>query len=114
MRIFITCSIATLMAVQGSAQLSTFQCSYKVAAASTGKKAVTDAAGNIYVWVTAPPPVTIGFTNYTYTFGSTDNYLVKYDTNGTIIAIFKKTGINNYERPIEKRFVNNFTKRFQF
>lgn len=84
MRRFITCLFVTLLAMQGKAQLSTYQWSNKVAAAATGKKAIIDAAGNIYVWVNAAPPVTIGSTTYTSTFGSADHYLVKYDANGNI------------------------------
>lgn len=66
-------------------QLSTLQWSKKVAASSTAKKAIVDGASNIYVWVTASAPVTIGTTTYTSAFGSTGNFLVKYDTNGNIV-----------------------------
>lgn len=79
--IVLPCIIAML---QSFSQLSTYQWSNKVASSASGKKAIIDAAGNIYVWINAAPPVTIGSTTYTFTFGSTDHYLVKYDANGNL------------------------------
>ncbi|RYF88384.1 MAG: hypothetical protein EOO03_08530, partial [Chitinophagaceae bacterium] len=67
-----------------SAQLSTYEWSNKVATATTAKKSLVDAGGNIYVWITAGAPVTIGSTTYTSTSGSTGNFIVKYDPNGSI------------------------------
>jgi len=64
-------------------QIATFDWSNRVGTTSSAKKALIDGNGNIYVWVSALPPITIGSTTYTNT--NYDNYLVKYDNTGAII-----------------------------
>ena len=65
------------------AQLATYDWSNRIGTTSTAKKSLIDGNGNIYVWVTAVPPITIGTTNFTNT--AYDNYLVKYNNTGNII-----------------------------
>lgn len=66
-----------------NAQLATYDWSNKIGTSSTPKKSLIDNNGNIYVWVNAVPPITIGTTTYTNT--TYDNYLVKYNSAGTIL-----------------------------
>lgn len=68
---------------QNNAQLSTYDWSSKIGTSSAPKKALIDNNGNIYVWVNAAPPITIGTTTYTNT--TYDNYLIKYNSSGTIV-----------------------------
>lgn len=65
-----------------NAQYASYDWSVRAGTQSTAKKSLVDGSGNIYVWVTAVAPITIGSETYTNT--AYDNYLVKYNNTGTI------------------------------
>lgn len=85
MRKFLLLLAFAVLLFDAHAQLSTFEWSNRVSAAATAKKALLDRDGNVYVWATASMPLTIGGTTYTATAGSTDNFLVKYNSAGTLL-----------------------------
>lgn len=76
-------AVLLIICTNSFAQLATYDWSNRIGTTSTAKKSLIDGSGNIYVWVTAVAPITIGSTTYTNT--AYDNYLVKYNNAGNII-----------------------------